>query len=220
MTFTTDWRPGPLARPNWEHWNRRPEATLEEAAALACGFNPKEIELLGAAHLRPPAVSELYELAVSHARTGRLPLLRLVPRPCVDLAAFAGWVRSLGRPLPDEFRPLGQGLSAGDDPPSGATQPPTRTPSPPGDGGVTVHLPHTTTQLEALFRVMREQWGNYKERGAPKSSTVALEIDKALGYKSAPDGKPSRNGDTLAGIIRPDEVKEADDPNLRRRRGK
>ncbi|QBP10450.1 hypothetical protein [Cupriavidus metallidurans] len=77
-------------------------------------------------------------------------------------------------------------------------------------GGITVQLPYITKGLTALFSVMREQWSDYDKNRQPKSAIVARAIDAALGYKQQSSGEPSRNGQSLAALIRPDEIREAD----------
>lgn len=73
----------------------------------------------------------------------------------------------------------------------------------PVGNGVTVTLPHTTPTLEALFKIMRENWTDYDPKRAPKQTNIAAEIDAAMGWKSESDGKPSRNAKALAAAIKP-----------------
>ncbi len=82
--------------------------------------------------------------------------------------------------------------------------------SPPSTDGVSIQLPHVTKGLVGLFDVMRKHWTNYSKDTPPKSSNIAAAIDTALGYKKQKGGEPSRNGQTLAALIRPDEEREAD----------
>lgn len=90
------------------------------------------------------------------------------------------------------------------------TAPPTQDHAEAAGAGVTVHLPHVTKGLTGLFDVMRKHWTNYSKDTPPKSSNVAAAIDTALGFKKQKSGDPSRNGQTLAALIRPDEEREAD----------
>jgi hypothetical protein len=76
--------------------------------------------------------------------------------------------------------------------------------------GVTVHLPHLTRTLEALFDVMREYWSDWDPERPPKSSTVARAIDEKLGLKPQANGEASRSAQTFAAALRPDSVSEAD----------
>ena len=124
----------------------------------------------------------------------------------VDLASFLELAEMKGWKLPPEF-PAGRTQAAP------LAQPLKQENLP---GGATVSLPHTTEHLRELFRIMREHWTKYDPRNPPKQTVIASEIDKALGWKTGGDGKPSRNADTLAALIRPDEVSEADNRTQRR----
>ncbi|AOJ42408.1 hypothetical protein WJ23_31570 [Burkholderia lata] len=75
---------------------------------------------------------------------------------------------------------------------------------------VTVHLPHLTRTLEALFDVMREYWSDWDVDHPPKSSTVARAIDEKLGLKAQANGEASRSAQTFAAALRPDSVNELD----------
>lgn len=75
---------------------------------------------------------------------------------------------------------------------------------------VTVHLPHLTRTLEALFEVMREYWSEWEPDRPPKSSTVARAIDERLGLKGQANGEASRSAQTFAAALRPDSVNESD----------
>ncbi len=70
--------------------------------------------------------------------------------------------------------------------------------------GVTVHLPHMTKTLEAVLKIMRDNWTNPDPRRLPKQINIGHEIDFAMGWKSLKDGKPSRNAAALATAIKPD----------------
>lgn len=74
-------------------------------------------------------------------------------------------------------------------------------------GSVTVQLPYITKGLEAIFRVMRDNWARYDPKNPPKQTNIALEIDDLLGWEHATDGGPSRNAKAIATLIQPDEVK-------------
>jgi hypothetical protein len=76
--------------------------------------------------------------------------------------------------------------------------------------GSTIQLPHTTKTLDALFRVMRENWSNCDKKNPPKQNLIAAEIDTALAWAPQSDGSPSRSAQTLAAAIRPDELAERD----------
>ena len=76
--------------------------------------------------------------------------------------------------------------------------------------GVTVSLPHMTKSLEAVFKVMWENWKDPHPKRLPKQINIAREIDAALGYKSEKDDMPSRNAKVIAAIIKPDMINGTD----------
>lgn len=78
------------------------------------------------------------------------------------------------------------------------------------EGGVTVHLPHLTQTLRALFDVMHEHWSEWDPERPPKSSTVARAIDERLGLKGQANGEASRSAQTFAAALRPDSANETD----------
>lgn len=75
----------------------------------------------------------------------------------------------------------------------------------PNGSAVTVTLPHMTEALEAIIRVMQEQWGSYDPDRPPKQVRVAEAIDQAIGWTSGKDG-PSRNARAIAAVIKPDSL--------------
>lgn len=82
----------------------------------------------------------------------------------------------------------------------------TRDATPTPTEGVTVVLPHLTRSLEAVFKVMWENWKDPDPRRLPKQINIARELDVALGYKSEKDDTPSRNAKAIAAIIKPDVI--------------
>lgn len=72
--------------------------------------------------------------------------------------------------------------------------------------GLTFALPHMTRSLEAVFKVMWENWKDPDPRRLPKQINIARELDAALGYKPEKDGTPSRNAKAIAAIIKPDMI--------------
>lgn len=70
---------------------------------------------------------------------------------------------------------------------------------------VTVTLPHMTKTLEAVIKVMRENWTDYDPKRMPKQVNIALEIDAAMGWRQERDGTPSRNAKAIAAMIKPDD---------------
>jgi len=74
--------------------------------------------------------------------------------------------------------------------------------------GVTaaVSLPHTTKDLEAVFKVMREYWSDPAK--PPRQKDVAAALDKAIGRWSVTKGKStSREADLVASLLCPDSHK-------------
>lgn len=82
---------------------------------------------------------------------------------------------------------------------------------------VVVEIPHMTRGLDAMFRVFREQWSDFRQDNPPKSSAVAAELDAAIGWKTSKSGEASRNAQAVAALLRPDEIADADPRNARRR---
>lgn len=70
--------------------------------------------------------------------------------------------------------------------------------------GVTVTLPHMNKALEALFKVMWDNWKDPDPRRWPKQDAIARDIDAAMGWKTGQDGTPSRNAKAWAVLIKPD----------------
>jgi hypothetical protein len=128
----------------------------------------------------------------------------------VRLRDFAAWFLAMKppllQPLPDDFPGAKDEIPAIAAPAvaNGGSSAPSNTPD------ATIRLPHTTTALEAIFKVMREHWTSYDPKNPPKQTVIASDLDKALRWKSARDGSPSRSAQNLASLIRPDELKEAD----------
>lgn len=78
------------------------------------------------------------------------------------------------------------------------------------ENGISIRLPHITKNLKVLFEVMRHNWRDYNPDRAPSQIGIAREIDQAIGWNSQKNGNPSRNGQTLAALIRPEHFSEAD----------
>jgi len=76
---------------------------------------------------------------------------------------------------------------------------------PKGSSVIQVDLPHMTKRLNIVFDIMRENWQDYDPERVPKQTNIALQINKALGFI---DG--SREGKTIAALIRPDEIRDTD----------
>jgi hypothetical protein len=70
---------------------------------------------------------------------------------------------------------------------------------------IQVGLPHMTQRLNIVFDIMREHWQDYDPERVPKQTNIAAQINMALGY-----AEKSREGQILATLIRPDELRDAD----------
>lgn len=84
-------------------------------------------------------------------------------------------------------------------------------------GSTIAALPHMTKKLEALFEIMRQHWTDYDPNRLSKQNLIASEIDAAFGWQPSKSGEPSRNAQTLAAMIRPDGLSEADQRNKKRK---
>lgn len=226
-------------KPNWSVWRRVPKTELWKAVAIASDIEPEELlEYAPWGELKDfdPDGKREYEITTPHpaefsnllliaeSQLGdRLKVLKLVEgkkrRRCfstVSLADFFDWATKEEIELPKDFpRPTGKtepatakvGVVEDANPPKVEGKP----------GQVSVLLPHMTTTLEAVFRIMREYWTKYDPRHPPKQSVIASDIDQALGWKAQRNGEPSRNAGTLAAAIRRDDASEADNRSHRRR---
>jgi hypothetical protein len=209
-------------RPNWDHWTQIEIVQLWEAVALSLDIDPQDQNVIDAvglgdsmtfySNLQPQEVYRSEPVESHHDQVlalqerlsvavDELPIVPLErtqenrfrdegegPRGRVYLADLAELALRRGWTLPERFpRPCRA-----------------------GDGMVTVTLPYTTKKLDSLFEIMREFWPDYNSKNPPKSSTVGEAIDKALDHPTPSPGKPSRQGDTLAALIRPDFIKESD----------
>ena len=78
--------------------------------------------------------------------------------------------------------------------------------------GVTVTLPHITKSLDAIFRIMWDNWSGYDSKRLPKQINIAREIDTALGWGKKGDinSDPSRDAKAIAKIIKPDSFGETE----------
>jgi hypothetical protein len=152
-------------------------------------------------------------IAVDHISHGDLETSTGTIEGTVNLGAFARWAQTIDRPLslppifpgaiPPEF--LQDRLSP---------TPDVQDVEPAGPGEAP---PYMTKGLRTLFDIMRKHWTNRDPKNPPKQSTVAAEIGNAFGWAPGKDGKPSRDADTLAAVIRPDDLADAD-PRSRRRK--
>jgi hypothetical protein len=228
--------------PDWDHWGKFPRATLSDAVALLCNFDPEVMRGVSYARAKfEEAKAEQSDSLSIDASYAMEMATRALPGDLVDLfvkrlAIAESHVedRTLttdgGRVRLVDFGQWAEGV--GWSLPNGFPRPP-RAPAivvqAAGGGqsghsasmaaGVPVYLPHLTKTLEALFKVMREHWTTYDSRNPPKSTVVASDIDAALGWKAQKGGEPSRSAQSLAAAIRPDELSEDDARNRKRTRG-
>ncbi len=209
-------------KPDWELWRCRPKVELWEAVALSCDIEPNEIRpesVAGAVFLWDIFAPDLQEftrrMTIAQSNLGeKLPVLKTgeygedIPdaRRTVRLSDIVVCAGEWGWKLPKKFpKPAAKAT-----PFESRADEAVGTPKAEVKGDdVTVSLPHTTKRLDAVFRIMREHWTKYDPRRLPKQTVIASEIDEALGWK-AQSGSPSRGAQTLAALIRPDDLSEAD----------
>jgi len=205
-------------KPDWETWGSIPDTSIINAVALSCNVEPNTLanEFVGAG---ADPTSELHQfwkrllIASANAINGALKRVRSNPGttllpPCifddVSLIELSTWAEGL--PYPWEL-PAGFPRSSGprkQAPPAG---PPVQQPTA-ATVGITVSLPHTTTDLEAVFKVMRECWAD--SNIPPMQKDVAAALDKAIGRWNVPKGKAvSRESEIVASLICHDSHKRA-----------
>ena len=112
----------------------------------------------------------------------------------------------MGWDLPKEFPKPPPPLPPPPPPPA----PSKAAPPKPAAEGIAVMLPRVSRKLNALFGIIRSYWTKYDHKNPPKQTSIAKDIDTALGWEPKPDGSPSRNASALAALIRPDDVADAD----------
>ena len=76
---------------------------------------------------------------------------------------------------------------------------------PKNSSSILVELPHMTNRLNIVFNIMREHWQDYDPKRPSKQTNIAVQINKAFGLV-----EDSREGGTIAALIRPDEIRDAD----------
>jgi len=205
---------------DWELWRHKESAELWEVVAVSLGRNPDFIKLL-----RPttPENARIFQRRLEQAKSALGLGLRAVkidednPQLSrIRLRDFASWFFAmkppLSPPLPDDFPGAKHEIPATAEPAvaNGRSSTPSNAP------GITTRLPHTTTALEAIFKVMREHWTSYDPKNPPKQTVIASDLDRALGWKSAKDGSPSRNAQNVAALMRPDALSESDNRGKKR----
>lgn len=230
-----------LSQPEWDYYRELHHVCLWQASALRHNIDPCEFQLPPddefKYELMPSDVKRTLSIIQNHAGKS-LPLVGPIEKneydvvsefSGVELKYFTLWAEGKDRSwkLPKEFprfsaaeleRLRGKlGLPAKKAAPSQpqASAPVERKPT----SGITITLPHTTTPLDAVFKIMRDHWTKYDPKNPPKQTVVAQEIDKALGWNPQKDGRPSRNSDAIAAILRLDSLSDADKRGRRHRSG-
>lgn len=217
----------PVDPVNWEKWERMDAAPLWQAILLSLGRSPDVAfeDLAEAirdpyASVRSVAISSLGRGLRRHLLPDRDDLLAVFSpeeRTEVLLIEFREWAEKKGYTLPDRFprkMVTKQTESATEAKPASTSLTETKPRS--GDG-VTVLLPHTNPDLEAVFKVMREFWTDYDEQSPPKQTAIARRLDDELGWSHDKNGGPSRSAQQVASMLRPSKLSEADKRSSGRR---
>jgi hypothetical protein len=196
-------------QPNWTFWGDMADVLIEEAVALSLDLDPEIVDARPG-YGQGDEYARRLTVIQSHIDAGRLQVRVIAgymepPSYRITLTAFAEFAdaRNPRWSLPAEFREV-----------VSAAKPATAVPTAlPDMGGVSIALPHTTKDLEALFAIIREHWKDPTK--PPKADAVGFAIDLAMGWKSTAT-KPSRTAQSLAGMLRPDGQAEADKRSSRR----
>jgi hypothetical protein len=211
-------------KPDWITSLNAGCAYIWAAIALSCDINPSVVVPGNTADQKAPDLAQYrnrYAVALTNIRSGHLEIAAredLPPIPAimdlsvvaVDLSVFVTWAQAL--PCPWEMPTTFQVRSVKAAKPKDIPESPKRV----DVLGVTIPLPHTTKDLDAIFQVMREFWGTYDPKNPPKQTAIASALDKALGWKPDREDRPSRNGQAVASLLRPDELKDADSRTRKR----
>jgi hypothetical protein len=218
--------PKPLPRPDWSMWSQRLEATILDARALSCDIDPRRVRG------KEPELREYFRrgpIVTDQVNRGNLKVFARPSgvNPAVNhvlLADFAKMADGLGWTMPEEFRkfippdqPLAVTSHAADEKPMQTMEHVVVTGAPldkpgmavggPPTVGVTISLPHTTDELEALFKIIRASWTRYDEKHLPKQGAIAHEIDEALGLRPQSATKPSRFAEAFVKMIKPEKFR-------------
>lgn len=196
-----------LTKDRWEYWLRLPGWSHYEAAQLFFRIDPDHPN---AAHNVKSANDQGFYFPVwklfEHFRRcglsrydddGALVSDRLPPKE---------WVKAFLL-LPDVELPFVLPEAEGENTKECVIEP---IQNPQGIDSVQVTLPHMTKALDAVFRIMRNNWEGNDPNRQPKQVNIAAEIDEALGWKPEKDGVPSRNARAIAAIIKPDNFNKAE----------
>lgn len=221
-----------LSEPDWSYYRELHHVCLWQAAALKHNIDPGEFQIppddVFKVELMPSEVKRTLSIVQNHADKS-LPLVgppekneySVVSEFCeVELKYFALWAEAKDRrwTLPPEFPRFSpaelEAIRRKHGLPSKQIQRhPVQAIGPVENkesSAVTISLPHTTANLEAIFKVMRDNWTKYDPDNPPKQTAIARKLDEALGWGKSSDGGPSRSAQQVAALIRPDKLSEAD----------
>jgi hypothetical protein len=210
---------------DWTHFRELAALGIVDLCALSAGIHPEYARLvrgMTTIDRDEPLPENIAELAayqndnitewerrvavtVNHIKAGMLPVVRksatfggqdpyeVLPENAesivVKVADFVAWAGGLGWSLPEEMT----------EPQSERKEITACDPQ-----GVTVHLPHTNKTLDAVFKIMRDNWTDTDPKRLPKQVNIAREIDDAVGWNAQSNDEPSRNAKALAAAIKPD----------------
>lgn len=221
-----------FSEPDWSYYRELHHVCLWQAAALKHNIDPYEFQIPPhdefKRELIPSAALRTLAIIQNHAAVS-LPLVGAPEKDeygvvsvfCeVELKYFALWAE-YGRQwkLPPEFPRFSptelEDVSRRHGVPGKQHQhAPAKVATTAGSAesksstSVTVSLPHMTTDLEAVFRVMRECWLDQSK--PPRQKDVAIALDKAIGRWSVTKGKSaSREADLVASLLCPDSHKRS-----------
>lgn len=188
----------------WDLWSKRRYATLGEAVVLSCGLNPEYLppESINDDYNRAPRdkIKELQKrLNIANDRIeefmdGVRVSRALLPVDCsstrIELRRFGTWAVEMEFDLPHEFPRVletekkmpAQAISKG---------------SKEDDNQVVVKLPYVSKRLNTLLDTFREHCSNGKR---PDNKSLAMDIDKALGWKSK-ERAASSTATAIAGLL-------------------
>lgn len=205
----------------WDFWRQIPKLPLWQAVVLTTGFEPRDFEGSSGAvkqiddgpfYCSLPSCQERLAIAEAHlGQTGLKPAWINMGDPGdsgVWLVEFSVWAAGMGWDMPQELSVLATNETV---------QIPDESPkeyevNKAEHVGVTVTLPHITKSLDAIFRIMWDNWSGYDSKRLPKQINIAREIDTALGWGKKGDinSDPSRDAKAIAKIIKPDSFGETE----------
>lgn len=224
MTKKSGWR-----TPDWGRWAQVSFVELWQAVLLSCGADPtdrfwskdggfnewREVRLgtrrLGRKLIAPKDFNRriLYAAAQLAGRVPESPgAWSKVAATKVALADFAGWAARAEFSLPDGFPRTAVRIG---EPSAVGPRAAGRTAGVVVKVGVdTIEVPHMPMRLRELLTIMREEFTGYDPTNSPKQEYIAAKIDERVEGKKRNAEKTSRNAQTFAALIRPDELRQRD----------